>query len=143
MRLLVILLLGCLSCTPAVLADPVLPTLSAEQARAFTRGRIADGYELLFGPSRPAPLAPSTLDCQALYARRLELMRAGLDYRAQYWDDPRHAAAIFVGTLWTPAFYYLPYRAVAATAAAARRHGVDAELDQLRHAAASRRCFDR
>jgi len=143
MRLLVIALIVCFSFDLSAADEPLLPTLTAEQARAFARARLADGHALLLGPSQPAPSPVTNFDCHALYARRLELLRARLDYRLPYWDDPRHVAAIFVGALWTPAFYYLPYRAVAETAAGARRNSGTAELDQLRHAAAAQRCFER
>lgn len=143
MRLLVIVLLFCSSLELGATDEPLLPTLSADQARAFARARIADGHALLLGPSQPTPPPVMDYACTALYTRRLELMRAGLDYHQPYWDDPRHVAAIFVGAIWTPAFYYLPYRAVAGTAAGAHRDRVTAELDRLRHAAAAQRCFER
>jgi len=143
MRLLVIVLLFCSLFDLSAADEPLLPTLSAEQARTFARARLADAHALLLGPSQPVPPPVTNYDCEALYTRRLELMRAGLDYRLPYWDDPRHVAAVFVGAIWTPAFYYLPYRAVAETAAGARRNSGSAELDQLRHAAAAERCFER
>ena len=143
MRVLAIVLLFCSSLELRAADDPLLPTLSAEQARTFARARLADAHALLLGPSQPTPPPVTNYDCHALYARRLELMRDGLDYRLPYWDDPRHVAAVFVGTLWTPAFYYLPYRAVAGTAADARRDRRTAELDQLRYASAAQRCFER
>jgi len=109
----------------------------------FARARAADGYEILLGPSRPQAPEVAAADCATLYARRLELTRAGLDHRATFWRDPRHAGAVFVGAIWTPAFYYLPYRAVAEVAAHGDAAARLAELDALRHAAARQRCFER
>jgi len=109
----------------------------------FARARAADGYEILLGPSPPQAPSVAAADCAALYARRLELTRAGLDYRPTFWRDPRHAGAVFVGAIWTPAFYYLPYRAVAELATRGDAAARLAELDALRHAAATQRCFER
>jgi hypothetical protein len=45
--------------------------------------------------------------------------------------------------VWTPAFYYLPYRAVTAVTAETRDAQRAAELDALRAASAQARCFSR
>ncbi len=139
----------------ALLLGLLVPHAQAEQAPGatlppqlrpaveFARARAADGYEILLGPSRPRAPEIAAADCATLYARRLELTRAGLDHRPTFWRDPRHAGAVFVGAIWTPAFYYLPYRAVAELATSGADAARQAELDALRHSAARQRCFER
>ncbi|MGE0483691.1 MAG: hypothetical protein AB7Q81_06100 [Gammaproteobacteria bacterium] len=119
------------------------PLLTAEQARAFARARVADARDLLLGPGTVQLPAVDTRDCAALYTRRLALFDAALDRAPMFWDEPRHVAAVVIGTIWTPAFYYLPYRAVAASTAARGRHEDQDELAALRRAAAEARCFER
>jgi len=114
-----------------------------DAVHGFARARLADTEALLLGPALPALPAVPPADCQALYERRLALMRAELDPAPAFLDEPRHLAAVFIGTMWTPAFYYLPYRAVATTAGHARRGDGAAELEALRRAAAAQRCFER
>jgi hypothetical protein len=119
------------------------PLLTAEQARAFARARTADARDLLLGPGTVQLPEVAAQDCAALYARRLALIDAGLDRAPAFWDEPRHVAAVVIGTVWTPAFYYLPYRAVAATVAERGRYEDQDELAALRRAAAEARCFER
>lgn len=131
---------------PGARADETVGTTLAHAMRPaadFARARAADGYEILLGPSPPQAPEVATADCATLYARRLELTRAGLDHRPTFWRDPRHAGAVFVGAIWTPAFYYLPYRAVAELATRGADAARQAELDALRHSAARQRCFER
>ncbi len=122
---------------------PVFPTVTEEQLRRFARDRVDDGYQLLFGPATPQPAAVTPGDCRALYARRVGLMRQRLDHGRAFWDEPRHRAAVFVGAIWNPALYYLPFRALTGFAAEERRAAGVSELDQLRAAAAAQRCFER
>ncbi len=122
---------------------PVIPTVSEEQVRQFARARIVDGHDLLLGPSVPQPVAPIPGDCRTLYQQRVAMMREQLDYRRPFWDEPRHVATVLVGAVWTPAFYFLPYRALSTTLADERQAGGVAELDALRAAAAAGRCFER
>ncbi|MCB1748774.1 MAG: hypothetical protein H6977_02995 [Gammaproteobacteria bacterium] len=119
------------------------PVLTAAQAKAFARARLADAGDLLTGPGRPQLPSVAEQDCAALYERRLALFHAGLDRAPAFWDEPRHVAAVVIGTMWTPAFYFLPYRAVAATTAERGRHAELDELTALRRAAARAHCFER
>ncbi|MGR8918177.1 MAG: hypothetical protein ACU85V_01060 [Gammaproteobacteria bacterium] len=138
------LLLLAILLPPAAGADTaVFPTVTEEQLRRFGHDRVEDARELLLGPTPPQAAAVDSRDCFELYRRKTELMRARLDHEPKFFDEPRHVAAVFTGTIWTPAFYYLPYRAVAATAAAPRRGQVTADLDALRRASAAARCFER
>ncbi|MEQ8659976.1 MAG: hypothetical protein RLW62_04105 [Gammaproteobacteria bacterium] len=126
------------------LAGAALPAAtSANAVSTFARERAHDVHALLLGPVAPQPPAVGEGDCATLYARRLALLREDLDHRPSFWRDPRHAAAVFTGAVWTPAFYYLPYRAVSAVAAEGRDARRAAELDALRMASAEARCFER
>ena len=127
----------------AIAGTQVMPRLTTEQVRQFTRARLDDSYELLLGPSNPAAITITERDCRKLYQQRVTLMRSRLDHRKPFWGEPRHVGAVFVGALWTPAFYYLPYRALTEVAADARAATVVSELDALRAASASARCFER
>jgi hypothetical protein len=121
----------------------IVPRVTSEQAAQFTRARLDDGYALLLGPSNPTATTITERDCRKLYQQRVTLMRSRLDHRKPFWDEPRHVGAVFVGALWTPAFYYLPYRALTEVTAEARAATVVSELDALRAASASARCFER
>lgn len=121
----------------------VIPTISEQQVREFARARLDDGYQLLLGPSVPEARLNRAETCHALYQQRQMLMRQQLDYQKPFWDEPRHVAAAFVGAIWTPAFYYLPYRAVAAQLAQEHAGQTTVELDALRQASAELRCFER
>lgn len=121
---------------------PVVPRNQADLDR-FARARFDDARELLTGPLRPQVAALVDLDCVSLYQRRVALTTAQLDYRAPFWDDPRNQAGVFVGAIWTPAFYYLPYRAITEFREHAQAPRRQVELDQLRAASAALRCFER
>lgn len=129
--------------TAAAQAQPDWPTVQAH-AEAFARDRARDGRRLLLGPTAPqvAP-APQDLSCSELYERRVALMRTQYDYRPPYTDDPRNRAAVFIGTIFTPGFYFLPFSAIQDYAGEDRRVRTERELDELRYASAARRCFVR
>lgn len=118
-------------------------TLDRAQVEQFARARAADTYELLMGPSTRQPQLEPVNDCRALYQQRMALQRNLHNGKASFYDEPRHAGAVFIGTVWTPAFYYLPFRAVAALASAGQAEQRLADLDHLRRAAAQQRCFER
>jgi hypothetical protein len=115
-----------------------------QRVREFLIARYQDGRRLIEGPreTAPPPIAPNQ-SCAVLYQRRLNLLRQLNDYKPAYWDDRRNQAAFFVGTIWTPAFYFLNYTAV--TARLDELDNVDprVELDALRYASAQQRCFER
>ncbi len=124
----------------AVTAADTLET----QVREFALDRVQDGRRLLEGPRLvPTPAVPAELDCVALYERRVALQRELDDYQPAYWDDPRNQAAVFLGAVWTPAFYFLGYSALDARLDAIDHVGPRAEIDALSRVSARRRCFER
>lgn len=117
----------------AITIDPVLQ---------FAQQRIQDIKKLIGGPNgRPAPVIAPYQSCQQLYARRLQLLPQTLDYKPAYWDDPRNRVAVFLGTMFAPAFYFLSYTGISSYLDAARQIDPRIELDALRHASAQQRCF--
>ena len=142
MRIPIALALLC-STAGAALAQPDWPTVQAH-AQAFAADRARDGQRLLLGPRAPAVVPPpATLGCAELYARRVALMQQQLDYRPAYTDDPRNQAAVFIGTMFTPAFYFLPFSAIQDYVGADRKVRTERELDALRYAAAAQQCYVR
>ena len=115
-----------------------------DRAKAFASARYHDGKQLLLGPQpRPYPRVPATSDCIALYQQRLALRHERLDYKPGYWDDPRNQTAVFIGTIWSPVFYFLGYTAVSAHLADLNDADPTAELDALSAASQRQRCFER
>lgn len=108
----------------------------------FAERRILDIKKLIGGPNgHPAPAIAPYQSCQQLYARRLQLLPKTLDYKPAYWDDPRNQVAVFLGTMFAPAFYFLSYTGVTSYLDAAHQIDPRIELDALRHASAQQRCF--
>lgn len=130
------------------LAIATLPgTLAAQttmqtQARDFAAHRVQDGRRLLLGPQPAGPLpVPVGQSCTELYAQRVALMQAQADYTPRFTDDPRNRAAVFIGTIFTPAFYYLAYSGVTEYLESGTRVDREAQLDALRQASAAQQCF--
>ena len=90
-------------------AAPSTTEIYRQKAEQFARNRFDDARNFLIGPARPEAASPTHMDCRALYTQRVALIRDRLDYRANFWDDPRNRAAVFIGSAWSGAFYYLPY----------------------------------
>lgn len=137
----------CDAAAPAA-AEPVTssPTRAEQikaQALAFGRARFDDARTLLMGPARPDPAPVTSSDCAELYYRRVALAQRKLDYGDTFWDDPRNRGAVFVGAVWTPAFYFLAWSALDEYTTAAPRPQLGADLDALRAASARLRCFER
>jgi len=127
----------------AVQAQPDWPVVQA-RAKAFARDRAADGQRLLLGPTAPPVTPPpAALSCSELYERRVALMRTQLDYQPPYTDDPRNRAAVFIGTIFTPGFYFLPFSAIQDYVGADRKVRTEHELDALRYASAAQQCYVR
>jgi len=127
----------------AAVAQPDWPTVQAH-AEAFARDRARDGERMLLGPTAPVVTPPAPeLDCAALYARRVALMQHQLDYRPAWSDDPRNQAAVFIGTIFTPGFYFLPFSGIQDYVDGDRKVRAERELDALRTAAAARQCYVR
>ena len=115
-----------------------------QRARMFAADRYDDALTLINGPQlgTPPPVDPAA-GCAALYARRMALQRAMDDRNPAYWNDPRNQAAVFLGTVWTPAFYFLGYSAVNGHLDSLSADDPQAEIDALRQASAALRCFER
>ncbi len=130
----------------ALQADAATPEWEARQAAtaAFVHDRKADVRHLLLGPARPdpAPVAPNQT-CAELYARRVALMRTQYDYKPAYTDDPRNRAAIFIGTIFAPAFYYLAFTGIQSYTESTRAAQTDVDLEALRYASALQHCYVR
>lgn len=137
-------LVGMLGWSAAGWTRPVWPTPNQvrEDAEQFAYDRIGDGRRLLLGPSAPRvpPVSPQAT-CADLYAERLRLMQSQLDYKPAYTDDPRNRAAVFIGTIFTPAFYYLAFSGIQAYGEANDGAAAQGRLDALRYASAAQQCF--
>ncbi|MGD9600957.1 MAG: hypothetical protein AB7O21_07315 [Gammaproteobacteria bacterium] len=140
----VLVSVAALAAVPPASARPVWPTPEQVSARSeqFVYDRLGDGQRMLLGPAAPrAVTVPPGQSCAALYERRVALLRAQYDYKPAYTDDPRNRAAVFIGTIFTPAFYYLAFSGVQAYNDAAGGADVQAEIDALRYASAAQQCF--
>lgn len=116
--------------------------ISIEPVIAFGERRLDDIKNLIGGPNgHPAPHIAPHQTCQQLYRRRLQLLPQTLDYKPAYWDDPRNKVAVFLGTVFAPAFYFLTYSAFSSYLDEARQIDPRIELDALRQASAQQRCF--
>lgn len=139
-----LLLLLCGS--PLASAQPVWPTAPelARHAEQFAYDRLQDGRRMVLGPHPVTPPSvPAGTSCEELYLRRVALMRGQVDAAPPYTDDPRNRAAVLIGTLWTPGFYYLAFSGIQAYVDAQRKPEAQAEIDALRDASAAQRCFER
>ena len=116
--------------------------VTADPIAEFAKHRFNDLKKIIKGPNgQPAPDISPFQSCQQLYQRRLSILPQTLNYKPDYWDDPRNQVAVFLGTMFTPAFYFLGYSGVSAYLDAANQIDPRIELDALRHASAQRRCF--
>ncbi len=140
MRKVNLFVFGLVFSAATVAAQPAWPPLPPPAA-AFARARLDDGRRLLLGPPAPTP-SPATpeLDCAALYTRRVALMQDQLDYRPAWSDDPRNQSAVFIGAVFTPGFYFLPFSGIQDYLDRDRKVRIERELDVLRAAAAARHC---
>lgn len=143
------MILGMSLLVPAVRAvedEPAAPMLEAVepvQVKQFVQARARDARNLTLGHPAPQIVMPTNLDCTTLYNRRVALMRSQLDAGpTDYFDDPRIGAGTFLGAVWTPAFYYLPFRTLQRFQDQQRRPQLQADIDALRAASAAQRCFE-
>ncbi len=140
------LLLGLLCWASQALTRPLWPTpvQVREDAEQFAYDRISDGRRLVLGPYPPrvAPVPPAQ-NCRDLYAQRLALMQTQYDYKPKFTDDPRNRAAVFIGTIFTPAFYYLAFSGIQAYGDATFDAQNQSHLDALRYASAEQQCYVR
>lgn len=141
-----VLLAGLLVTAECAATPPQWPTWPQVQrdTEQFVYDRIGDGQRLVLGPHAPsvAPVPPDQT-CADLYAQRVALMQTQYDYKPAFTDDPRNRAAIFIGTIFTPAFYYLAFSGIQAYTEATDDAATQAQLDALRYASATQQCFVR
>lgn len=124
-------------------STPMLEAIEPVQVKQFAQARVRDARNLSLGQPAPQIVMPTNLDCTTLYNRRVALMRGQVDAGpTDYFDDPRSGAATFLGAVWTPAFYYLPFRTLQRFQDQQRRPQVQADIDALRAASAAQRCFE-
>lgn len=136
----ILALLAFAAATIAQAAEPSFET----RVREFALDRYHDGRLLIEGPHPlPTPAIDASLDCTAIYERRVALRRARDDHNVDYWDDPRNQAAVFLGAIWTPAFYFLGYSALDAHLEDLRLDDPLVEIDALSRLSAQKRCFER
>lgn len=143
------MILGMSLLMPAVRADeaepsaPMLQAVEPIQVKQLVQARARDARNLTLGHPAPQIIMPANLDCTTLYNRRVALIRGQLDAEpTDYFDDPRIGAGTFLGAVWTPAFYYLPFRTLQRFQDQQRRPQVQADIDALRAASAAQRCFE-
>lgn len=128
----------------SITATPALAENVHEKVREFALDRFKDGQRLVTGPSEiPLPAINPDTSCIDLYERRITLRRHLHDYKPPYWDDPRNQAAVFIGTIWAPAFYFLGYSAINAHLEQLDDLAPQTELEALSRASAQQRCFEK
>jgi len=111
-------------------------------AEQFVYDRLGDGRHMIFGPAAPqVPPVDPARTCADLYTERLRLLQAQYHYKPAYTDDPRNRAAVFIGTIFTPAFYYLAFSGIQAYNEAADDAAIQGRIDALRYASAEQMCF--
>lgn len=141
-----LVLLAILACCGTAHANTIgdMAGKRADPVAEFAKRRFSDLKKIIAGPNgQPAPNIAPYQTCQQLYQRRLAILPQTLNYKPDYWDDPRNQVAVFLGTMFTPAFYFLGYSGVSAYLDAANQIDPRIELDALRHASAQQRCFVR
>lgn len=122
---------------------PALPAIEMTPVKQFVQARVTDARDLTLVPPAPQLVMPTDLDCTTLYNRRVALIRGQLDHEpTDYFNDPRIGASTVLGAVWTPAFYYLPFRTLQRFQAEQRRPHQQAAIDELRAASAAQRCFE-
>ncbi len=124
-------------------ATPMLDAVEPIQVKQFVQARSHDARDLALGTPAPRMVVPTNLDCATLYQRRVALMRSQVDQEpTDFMGDPRIRTGALLGTVWMPAFAYLPFRTVQRFQAQQRRPQMQADLDALRAASAAQRCFE-
>jgi hypothetical protein len=68
-------------------------------------------------------------------------MRAQMNYKPPFYDDPRNNVAVVLGTFFEPAYFYLAYTGITGYTEKLSKDEMTAELDALRYASAQRNCF--
>ena len=100
----------------ALADEPPVATLDAVepvQVKQFVKERARDARDLALGNPAPRAVVPTDLDCATLYNRRVALMRGQVDANpTDFMGDPRIRTSALLGTVWIPAFAYLPFRTV-------------------------------
>lgn len=127
-------------------ALPAAAELDADQmalaAQHFALDRARDTRRLILGPQQPAVApVPERETCESLYTRRLALMRAQLNYKPSFYQDPRNTLAVAIGAVFEPGYYVLAYTGLSGYLDKLAKNEMSAEIDALRYASAERHCF--
>ena len=115
--------------------------ITERDLHAWSHWFYHEAMTLLGGPQQRPFIDHRALDCEMLYERRLALYRENLDMNPAFTDDPRTRAAVFLGTVFTPAFAYLPFAAVMDYRAENARIERVGRLDALAYASSAQDCF--
>ncbi len=102
------------------------------------------------GPSLyPQPLNPQfeegdeNLTCDELNLRIARLNPQTYSSKPGFYDDPYHAASIWIGAVWVPgAWSYMAYSGVAEYAEYDRMQDAENRIEALRYLKARRRCHE-
>lgn len=136
-----VLLVIALSTARPALAYHQTRMITERDLHAWSHWFYHEVVTLLGGPQHRAYIDHRALDCEMLYERRLALYRENLDMNPAFTDDPRTRAAVFIGTVFTPAFLYVPYAAVMDYRAENARIERTGRIDALAYASSARDCF--
>ncbi|MEM7467465.1 MAG: hypothetical protein AAF387_11335 [Pseudomonadota bacterium] len=133
---------SCALFATAIPANDQATVTAPDPVAEFAHDRVQDLKLLILGPNgQPPPHIAPHQTCEQLYQRRLAVLPQTLNYKPDYWDDPRNRVAVFLGTMFSPAFYFLGYSGVSNYIDSARQIDPRIELDALRYASAQQRCF--
>ncbi len=142
MRLILLILMATL--WRASVAEPVWPTWPEvrQDTEQFAYDRIGDGRRMLLGAYPPRVRTPPPgQSCAELYQQRVKLIQQEYDYRPGFTDDPRNRAAVFIGSIFTPGFYFLAFSGIQNYNDVTNNAETQARLDALRYASAEQQCF--
>ena len=150
LRLTVLTLLTCFSIVTTDLPAHELTGSAAwleDKARQVGNGALGAARTIVLPQAVPStPInVEQDLSCAQIYDEIRYLTPQTYDYSRGYWDDPRNQSAAFIGTMFTPGFYFLGYTAVTDYFATEKRAGsnINLRLDALRQESARQMCFVR
>ena len=97
----------------------------------------------------PQPLTPvfdeadEQMTCDELNLEIARLNPQTYSLKPGFYDDPYHAASIWIGAIWAPgAWSYMAYSGVAEFSESSRMKDAENRIEALRYLKARRRCHD-